>query len=75
MPPNTMGLINPGLGLGCEDVAGPVSVTAGLLMCGHLRRVSATVPRLGQHRGGDSAAQGEGGGENSAHHADTNGPG
>lgn len=68
-------LIDPGLWLGGKDVAGPMSVPAGLLMCGRLCWVSATMPRLGEHRGGDPASQGEGRGDNPAHHPDTNGPG
>jgi hypothetical protein len=50
-------------------------VTAALLMRGDLRRVSGTMPGLGQYEGGDPAAQGKDSGENSTHHTGTNGPG
>jgi len=68
------GLISPGPGYRRERVARPVLVTT-CLTCGHVRWASTTVPRLGEHCGSDSTAQGEGRGENCAHRADTNGPG
>jgi hypothetical protein len=74
-PPDIWGLVNPGPGHGGEPDAGLVWVTAGLLMRGHLRLPGITVARLSDHESSDSAAQGQGRGENSAHHANTNGPG
>jgi hypothetical protein len=68
-------LIHKGLGLGRQGEVRPVIVTAALLMRGHLRRVARTMPRLGQHEGGDTAPQDEGRGKNPAHQTDTNGPG
>lgn len=68
-------LIHKGPGGRSERELRLVVVTAALLMRGHLRRVTRTMPRLGQHEGGDTAAQDEGRGKNPAHHTDTNGPG
>ena len=75
MPPDTRGLINPGPGRGGELEPSPVRVTAGVLTCGHLHLASVAMPGLRDHNGGDSASHGHDCGENSAHHANTNGPG
>jgi hypothetical protein len=68
-------LIHKGLGLGRQGEVRLVIATSALLMRGHLRGVTRTMPRLGQHEGGNTAAQDEGRGKNPAHHTDTNGPG
>lgn len=75
MPPNMLGLKNPGPGRGSEPDAPVVSMTASWLMRGRLRRAAPGVSRLGQHLSGQPATQRECRSENPAHHPNTNGPG